>query len=133
LAKRSSAPAKVSAEFFAGVAPLTMKLAPGSVWNTGTRDGSLTQSCAHATRARAVNAASIEGTPIEDGRLRIAADRDLTVDVAPGRGRDAVAAVAVDRDPAVEVAAVYDDDRAVAGADKISLDRAVSGILSRPG
>jgi hypothetical protein len=33
LASRSSAPAEVSAEFFAGVAPLTTKLAPGSVWN----------------------------------------------------------------------------------------------------
>jgi hypothetical protein len=26
---------RLSAEFFAGFAPLTMKLAPGSVWNTG--------------------------------------------------------------------------------------------------
>jgi hypothetical protein len=33
LASRSSTPAEVSAEFFAGVAPLTTKLAPGSVWN----------------------------------------------------------------------------------------------------
>jgi hypothetical protein len=30
LARRSSAPAEVSAEFFAAAAPLTMKLAPGS-------------------------------------------------------------------------------------------------------
>ena len=58
LARRYSAPAEVSAEFFAGVAPLTMKLAPGSVWNSGRRDGSLIQSCAHATRARSVSAAS---------------------------------------------------------------------------
>src|SRR4029453_4171333 len=57
LARRSSAPAEISAEFFAGVAPLTMKLAPGSVWNTGTRDGSLTQSCAQARRAPLVSAA----------------------------------------------------------------------------
>src|SRR5262249_39201452 len=40
------------AEFFAGVAPLTMKLAPGSVWNTAARLGSLIQSCAQATRAQ---------------------------------------------------------------------------------
>src|SRR4029450_5843394 len=53
-----SAPAEVSAEFFAGVAPLTMKLAPGSAWNTGTSVGSLTQSCAQASRARSVSAAS---------------------------------------------------------------------------
>jgi hypothetical protein len=33
LAGRSSAPAEVSAEFFAGVAPLTTKFAPGSAWN----------------------------------------------------------------------------------------------------
>src|SRR6266511_3940977 len=60
LASRSSAPAEVSAEFFAGVAPLTMKLAPGSAWNTGTSVGSLTQSCAQATRARSVSAVGVE-------------------------------------------------------------------------
>ena len=58
LASRSSAPAEVRAEFFAGVAPLTMKVVPGSVWNTGASDGSLIQSCAQATRARSVSAAS---------------------------------------------------------------------------
>jgi hypothetical protein len=41
LASRSSAPADASAEFFAGVAPLTMKLAPGSVWNRAASVGSL--------------------------------------------------------------------------------------------
>src|SRR4051794_12513818 len=35
LASRSSVPAEASAEFFAGVAPLTMKLAPGSAWKHG--------------------------------------------------------------------------------------------------
>jgi hypothetical protein len=35
-----------------GVAPLTLKLALGSVRNTATRVGSLTQSCAQASRAR---------------------------------------------------------------------------------
>jgi hypothetical protein len=34
-----------------------MKLAPGSVWNTAASVGSLTQSWAHATRARMVSAA----------------------------------------------------------------------------
>ena len=34
LARRSSVPAEASAEFFACVAPLTMKLAPGSAWNS---------------------------------------------------------------------------------------------------
>jgi len=53
--------------------------------------------------------------------LTIPADRDLAVDVAAGRGRDAIAAVAVDRDPAVEVAAIRDDDRAVAGPTKFPL------------
>ena len=52
LAMRSSAPAEVSAEFFGSVAPLTMKLAPGSDWNTGVSVASLTQSCAQATRPR---------------------------------------------------------------------------------
>jgi hypothetical protein len=33
LASRSSAPAEVIAEFFAGITPLMTKLAPGSVWN----------------------------------------------------------------------------------------------------
>src|SRR5262249_49336855 len=68
--------------------------------------------------------------------LRIAADRDLAVDVAAGGGGDAVAAVAGDRDPTVEVAATRDDDRAVAGADEISVDRTVAGVverLARPG
>ena len=50
-------PAEASAEFFAGVAPLTMKLAPGSVWNTAASMGSLTQSCAQASRARNVSTA----------------------------------------------------------------------------
>ena len=58
LARRYSAPAEVSAEFFAGVAPLTTKLAPGSVWNRAASEGSLIQSCAQATRARKVSAAS---------------------------------------------------------------------------
>ena len=31
----------MSAEFFAGVAPSTMKFAPGSVWNTAASEGSL--------------------------------------------------------------------------------------------
>src|SRR5215472_3338268 len=57
LARRSSAPAEVSAEFLAGVAPSTMKLAPGSAWNTGKRVGSLTQSCAQATRPRRASTA----------------------------------------------------------------------------
>jgi hypothetical protein len=35
-------------EFFAGAAPLTMKLAPRSVWNTAANVGALTQSCAQA-------------------------------------------------------------------------------------
>jgi hypothetical protein len=43
---------------FAGVAPLTTKLAPGSVWNRAASEGSLIQSCAQATRARNVSAAS---------------------------------------------------------------------------
>ena len=57
LARRSSVPAEASAEFLAGVAPLTMKLAPGSVWNTAASVGSLTQSCAQASRARNVSTA----------------------------------------------------------------------------
>jgi hypothetical protein len=52
LARRSSAPAEVSAEFFTGVAPLTTKLARGSDWNKAARVGSLIQSYTHATRAR---------------------------------------------------------------------------------
>jgi hypothetical protein len=36
---------------------LTMKLAPGSVWNTAAKVGSLTQSCAQASRARSDSAA----------------------------------------------------------------------------
>ena len=59
LARRSSVPAEASAEFFAGVAPLTMKLAPGSAWNTGASVGSLTQSCAQATRARSESTALV--------------------------------------------------------------------------
>ena len=57
LARRYSAPAEASAESFAGVAPLTMKPAPGSVWNTAASAGSLTQSCAQASRARKESAA----------------------------------------------------------------------------
>jgi hypothetical protein len=60
LARRSSAPAEVSAEFFAGVAPLTMKLAPGSVWTAAASDGSLIQSCAHATRAQGERGLGVE-------------------------------------------------------------------------
>ena len=52
LISRSSAPAEVNAEFFAGVAPVTMKLAPGSASNPGMSDGSLIQSCAHAILPR---------------------------------------------------------------------------------
>jgi hypothetical protein len=60
----------VNAEFFAGAAPLTMKLAPRSVWNTANVGG-LTQSCAQAnlgTRrgARsASNAARDRNSPIK--------------------------------------------------------------------
>ncbi len=43
-----------SAVSFAGVAPLTMKLAPGSAWNAATSVGSLTQSWAQAARPRNV-------------------------------------------------------------------------------
>ena len=43
LARRNSVPAEASAEFFAGVAPLTMELALGSVWNTAASVESLTQ------------------------------------------------------------------------------------------
>ncbi|MET4090239.1 hypothetical protein ABID60_005976 [Bradyrhizobium sp. S3.5.5] len=50
----SSAPADASAVSFAGVAPLTMKLAPGSAWNAATSVGSLTQSWAQAARPRNV-------------------------------------------------------------------------------
>src|SRR5262249_54114518 len=78
----------------------------------------------------------VEGAAVDDRVLRIAADRDLAVDVAAGGGGDAVAAVAGDRDPTVEVAATRDDDRAVAGADEISVDRTVAGVverLARPG
>ena len=50
--RRSSAPAEARAEFFTGVAPLTMKLAPGSASNAGIKFGSLIQSCAHASLAR---------------------------------------------------------------------------------
>ena len=57
LARRSSAPADASAEFCAGVAPVTMKLAPGSDWNTGVNVGSLTQSCAQASRPRSASTA----------------------------------------------------------------------------
>ena len=45
---RGAAPPEVNAEFFAGAAPLTMKLAPRSVWNTAANVGALTQSCAQA-------------------------------------------------------------------------------------
>jgi hypothetical protein len=45
------------AEFFAEVAPLTMKLAPGSAWKTAASVGSLTQSCAQASRPRNASAA----------------------------------------------------------------------------
>jgi hypothetical protein len=44
LTSRSSAPAEVSAEFFAGVAPCTRKLVPGSASNVGMRFGSVIQS-----------------------------------------------------------------------------------------
>ena len=57
LASLSSAPAEASAESFAGVAPVTMKLAPGSAWNTAASEGSLTQSCAQASRERSVSTA----------------------------------------------------------------------------
>jgi len=39
------------------VAPSTIKLAPGSVWNTGMSNGLVTQSCAQA--ARALNASAV--------------------------------------------------------------------------
>jgi len=56
----SSAPAEVSAEFFAGV-PLTTKLAPGSVWNRAASEGSLDPSRAPTTTAvRRVSAARHE-------------------------------------------------------------------------
>src|ERR1700736_4238905 len=45
-------PAEVSAEFFAGVAPWTMKLAPGSTWKAAASVGSLTVSCAQASLPR---------------------------------------------------------------------------------
>src|SRR6516162_2666744 len=57
LMSRSSAPADVSAEFFAGVAPLTMKLAPGSASNPRMSDGLVTQSCAHAILPRKASTA----------------------------------------------------------------------------
>ena len=38
-----------SAEFSGTAAPLTVKAAPGSVWNTAPSAGLLTQSCAQAT------------------------------------------------------------------------------------
>ena len=47
-------------EFFAGVAPSTTKLAPGSVWNTAASARSLTQSCAQASRARSEHGVTIE-------------------------------------------------------------------------
>ena len=43
-------------EFFAGVAPSTTKLAPGSIWNTAASARSLTQSCAQESRARSEQA-----------------------------------------------------------------------------
>ena len=86
LAKRSSAPADASAAFFAGSAPLTMKLAPGSAWNTGVSVGSLTQSCAQATRPRSAS-------------TRVGIDRQHPVEaraqLAPGIGR--VAAIEGER------------------------------------
>jgi len=39
------------------VAPSTIELAPGSVWNTGMSNGLVTQSCAQA--ARALNASAV--------------------------------------------------------------------------
>src|SRR5262249_29434560 len=59
LARRYSVPAETSAESFAGVAPLTAKLAPGRVWNSGVKLGSLTQSCAQASRPRNDSTASV--------------------------------------------------------------------------
>ena len=57
---RSSAPAEVSAEFFAGVAPCTMKLAPGTAWKADMSVGSLMVSCAQASLPRkATTAASL--------------------------------------------------------------------------
>ena len=40
-----------------GGAPLTTKLAPGSVWNSAASEGSLIQSCAHASLARQTSTA----------------------------------------------------------------------------
>src|ERR1700730_6611402 len=57
LTRRSSAPADVSAAFFAGVAPCTRKLAPGSASKLGKRFGSLIQSCAQATLPRKASTA----------------------------------------------------------------------------
>ena len=54
-----SAPAEVSAEFFTGVAPLTMKLAPGSAWKAAARAGSVTQSCAQASLPRKISTAPL--------------------------------------------------------------------------
>jgi hypothetical protein len=52
----SSEPAERRAESFTGAAPLTMKPEPGpSSWNAALALGSLTQSCAYATRARSVH------------------------------------------------------------------------------
>jgi hypothetical protein len=57
LTSRSSAPAVVNAAFFAGVAPCTRKLAPGSASNVGMRLGSVIQSCAHAILPRKASTA----------------------------------------------------------------------------
>src|SRR6478735_12724237 len=57
LPKRISPPADASAAFCGRSAPLTMKLAPGSAWNSGVSVGSLTQSCAQATRPRSASTA----------------------------------------------------------------------------
>ena len=52
-------PADASAEFLAGVAPLTMKLAPGSVWNTGVERGIAHPVVRPRTRPRSVSTALV--------------------------------------------------------------------------
>src|SRR4029077_10169780 len=73
VASRSSAPAEVSAEFFAGVAPLTAKLAPGSVWKRAASVGSLTQSCAQASRAHGQRRLGVEQQQPIETRAQFAA------------------------------------------------------------
>jgi hypothetical protein len=59
----NSAPTELSAESCGTGAPLTTKLVPGSAWKAAESAGLLTQSYAHATRARNCTGAKTRSLP----------------------------------------------------------------------